>query len=113
MTVDAPAAEVPSGPMDRVLGLIPRALASHVHIVGLIVLGVVLVVLPLLGVHVSTQVELIGGNYTNTTSDIGACIAAGGTLHLIRRDRRRHTREAEMHAMLTRLHGAVFPGEDA
>lgn len=65
MTVDAPSAEMAQGPLDRALGLIPRALASHVHIVGLIVLGVVLVVLPLLGVHVSTQVELIGGNYRN------------------------------------------------
>ena len=79
MTDPAPAiADEPAGLLDRALGLIPRALASHLHIVGLILLGVVLVVLPLLGVHVSTQVELIGGNYTNTTSDIGACIAAGG-----------------------------------
>ena len=97
--------------LDRVLGLIPRVLASHAHILWLLALGVVLIVLPLLGVHVSTQTELIGGNYTNVTSDIGACIAAGGTLHLIRQSRRRHLLEAErlrltheVHRLLTHVH---------
>jgi hypothetical protein len=38
---------------------------------------------------------LIGGNYTNVTSDLGACIAAGGTLHVIRQNRKRHRMEEE------------------
>ena len=61
----------------------------------LIVLGVYLIVLPLVGVNVSAKTELIGGNYTNVTSDIGACIAAGGTLHLISQNRKRSRVEAE------------------
>ena len=44
----------------------------------LVGLGIYLIVLPILGLHVSANSELIGGNYTNVTSDIGACIAAGG-----------------------------------
>ena len=61
----------------------------------LIGLGVYLIVLPLAGVNVSAKSELIGGNYTNVTSDIGACIAAGGTLHLISQNRKRSRVEAE------------------
>ena len=61
----------------------------------LIGLGVYLIVLPLVGVNVSAKSELIGGNYTNVTSDIGACIAAGGTLHLISQNRKRSRVEAE------------------
>lgn len=44
---------------------------------------------------------LIGGNYTNVTSDLGACIAAGLTVHLVKRDRRR-TQELEEY--FRRLH---------
>jgi hypothetical protein len=75
--------------LDKILGVVPRALSSHVHILFLGALGVFLVLLPLFGVHVSARAELIGGNYTNVTSDLGACIAAGLTVHLVRRDRRR------------------------
>ena len=75
--------------LDRLLGFVPRALSSHAHIIFLACLGVYLVLLPLLGVSVSARSELIGGNYTNVTSDLGACIAAGLTVHLVKRDRRR------------------------
>jgi hypothetical protein len=75
--------------LDKILGVVPRALSSHVHILFLGALGVFLVLLPLFGVHVSARAELIGGNYTNVTSDLGACIVAGLTVHLVRRDRRR------------------------
>jgi hypothetical protein len=85
----------PSSGLDRVLQTIPRALSSKAHILLLVCLGVYLIVLPLLGVTVSAQAELIGGNYTNVTSDVGACIAAGGTLHLVRQGRRRHRLETE------------------
>jgi hypothetical protein len=85
----------PSSRLDRILQTIPRAQSSKAHILLLVCLGVYLIVLPLLGVTVSAQAELIGGNYTNVTSDVGACIAAGGTLHLVRQGRRRHRLEAE------------------
>jgi hypothetical protein len=53
-------------------------------------MNVYLIVLPLVGVNVSAKSELIGGTCTNVTSDIGACIAAGGTLHLISQNRKRN-----------------------
>lgn len=50
-------------------------------------LGIYLI-LPLPGVTVSAQAELIGGSCTNVTWDIGACIAAGGTLHVVSQGRK-------------------------
>ena len=79
----------PDTRLDRILGFVPRGLSSHAHIIFLALLGVYLVLLPLLGVNVSAKAELIGGNYTNVTSDLGACIAAGLTVHLVKRERHR------------------------
>jgi len=93
-TVDL-AADEPKSWLDRILRWVPRILSSKPHVIVLIGLGVYLVVLPLAGVNVSAKSELIGGNYTNVTSDIGACIAAGGTLHLISQNRKRNKVEAE------------------
>lgn len=83
------AAAAPGSRLDKILSLVPRALSSHAHIIFLGALGIYLVVLPLLGVDVSSKSELIGGNYTNVTSDLGACIAAGLTVHLVKRERSR------------------------
>jgi hypothetical protein len=91
----------PESGFEKVLGLVPRALSSHAHIVLLTLLGIYLVVLPLCGVNVSARAELIGGNYTNVTSDLGACIAAGMTVHLVKRDR---SRSKEMAGRLHALH---------
>ena len=103
----------PESRLDQVLGYVPRILSSKAHVIFLIGLGVYLVVLPLLGLAVSAKAELIGGNYTNVTSDVGACIAAGGTLHLIHQTRRRHRLEEErlqltrqMHRLLFRVHAS-------
>lgn len=101
----------PEGRFDKILQTVPRVLSSKVHVLFLLALGVYLVVLPLFGLAVGSQAELIGGNYTNVTSDVGACIAAGGTLHLINQGRRRHRLEEErlrltreMHTLLQRVH---------
>lgn len=91
----------------KVLGFVPRALSSKPHIVFLTGLGVYLVLLPLLSVHVSSFAELVGGNYTNVTSDLGACIAAGGTLHLIRAHRQHRTEIAKLHDLVNELHGRL------
>ncbi|HEX3612354.1 MAG TPA: hypothetical protein VHU88_11775 [Sporichthyaceae bacterium] len=91
----------PEGPMGRLMAAVPRALSSHAHIIFLALLGIYLVVLPLFGVDVSAKAELIGGNYTNVTSDLGACIAAGMTVHLVKRDR---TRSAEIAGLLHAMH---------
>ena len=92
----------PQSRLDRILAVVPRALSSHVHILFLGALGVFLVLLPLLGVNVSARAELIGGNYTNVTSDLGACIAAGLTVHLVKRDRRR---SAELRELIEHVRG--------
>ncbi|WP_249009988.1 hypothetical protein [Conexibacter sp. DBS9H8] len=91
----------PDSRLDRILAVVPQALSSHTHIIFLGVLGVYLVILPLLGVNVSARAELIGGNYTNVTSDLGACIAAGLTVHLVRRER---TRTQEMRDLFSHMH---------
>ncbi len=85
----------PKSRIDRILQWVPRVLSSKPHVIVLMGLGVYLIVLPIVGVTVSSSAELIGGNYTNVTSDIGACIAAGGTLHLVAQGRKRGKVEQE------------------
>ncbi len=99
---------VPQSRIDRALGYVPRVLSSKVHIFFLLGLGIYLVVLPFLGIVVSAKAELIGGNYTNVTSDIGACIAAGGTLHLIHQSRRRRRLEEERLQLTKQMHRLLF-----
>ncbi len=100
----------PQTRLDKVLAVVPRALSSHAHIIFLGALGVYLVLLPLLGVNVSSKSELIGGNYTNVTSDLGACIAAGLTVHLVKRDRRRSRELAELIDSLHLRHDTLEKG---
>ncbi|MEX6429959.1 MAG: hypothetical protein ACYCWN_10770 [Ferrimicrobium sp.] len=88
----------------RILAFVPRILSSKPHIIFLTVLGVYLVVLPLLSVHVSAFAELVGGNYTNVTSDLGACIAAGGTIHLIKSHREHRSELAKLQLLVADLH---------
>jgi len=85
----------PSARLDRIRQWVHRMLSSKPHIVALAMLGLYLVVLPLFGIEVSSKAELIGGNYTNVTSNISACIAAGGTLHLVNQGRKRQKVDAE------------------
>ena len=94
-------------PLVRALNSVPRLLASKIHVLFLFGLGVFLVVLPLVGVTVSAKAELIGGNYTNVTSDLGACIAAGGTVHLVRRHRAHQRELADLHDKVDSLLLAV------
>ena len=98
----------PESRFDHILGYVPRVLSSKAHVIFLIGLGIYLVVLPLLGLAVSARAELIGGNYTNVTSDVGACIAAGGTLHLIHQGRRRHRLEEERLQLTRQMHRLLF-----
>jgi hypothetical protein len=85
----------PQSSIDKILAWVPRVLSSKPHVLVLLGLGIYLIILPLTGVRVSSNAELIGGNYTNVTSDIGACIAAGGTLHLVGQNRKRRRVEEE------------------
>jgi hypothetical protein len=106
------AADAPASRLDRVLKWVPRILASKPHVIALLGLGVYLILLPLFGVMVSAQAELIGGNYTNVTSDIAASIAAGGTLHLVNQGRKRRNMDderlrlaRETHELLHQVYG--------
>ena len=101
------AVDVPRSRLDRVLPWVPRILSSKPHVIVLMGLGIYLVVLPVLGVRVSVDAELIGGNYTIVTSDIGACIAAGGTLHLINQSRKRRKIEEERLMLARQTPGVV------
>lgn len=87
--------------IDAALSLVPRSLASRVHVLGLVGLFVYLVVLPTAGVHVSNFAELVGGNYTNVTSDIAACIAAGGALLSMHHSRQAHQIAADTFQAVT------------
>jgi predicted phage tail protein len=79
----------PSGRLERILHLVPRILASKLHIIFLFALLVWIVFLAIpFPAIASARVELIVGNYTNVTSDLGACIAAGGTVAVVRHARR-------------------------
>lgn len=89
---------------ERALAVIPRLLASHLHVLWLLGLGVYLIVLPLCGVDVSAKAELVGGNYTNVTSGIGACIAAGGTVHLVRQQKKRNQVAEATHKVMADLY---------
>jgi hypothetical protein len=100
------AAENPNR-LESALGYVPRFLASHAHVIWLMGLGVYLIVLPLCGVDVSAKSELIGGNYTNVTSDIGACIAAGGTLTLVKHQRKQ-AKAAELRAKTAEATHAIL-----
>jgi hypothetical protein len=104
LSTNALADDAPKSAIDRVLQWVPRLLSSKPHVIILMALGVYLIVLPLCGVHVSANAELIGGNYTNVTSDIGACIAAGGTLHLISQGRKRQRMEEERLMLARQTH---------
>jgi hypothetical protein len=96
--------DTPRSRLDRILQWIPRLLSSKLHVMLLMLLGVYLIILPLAGLRVGANAELIGGNYTNVTSDIGACIAAGGTLHLIQQGRRRRKVEEERLRLAQQTH---------
>jgi hypothetical protein len=105
---------VPDSRLERVMQVFSRAISSKPHVIFLAGLGIYLVVLPLFGLAVSAKAELIGGNYTNVTSDIGACIAAGGTLPIIRQGRRRRQQDEERlrlaretHRLLHHVHAAA------
>jgi hypothetical protein len=80
----------------RALGRLPYLLSSSPVIVFGILLFFYLVVFAglasLLGDPgaVSTNTQLILGNYTNVTSSVGAGIAAGGSLTLLKRQHRNH-----------------------
>jgi hypothetical protein len=94
--------------LSRVLDRVPRALASNTHIVFLIVLGLWLIIVPLIPgtekIRPSEFAELIGGNWTNVSSALGACIAAGASLkaHSVAKQHRNIAERT--HEMISEIH---------
>jgi hypothetical protein len=95
--------------LTRILDRVPNALAHRIHILFLVALGIWLIVIPLIpGTEVirpSEFAELIGGNWTNVSSALGACIAAGASLkaHSVVKEhkelaQRTHTLISELHS---------------
>jgi hypothetical protein len=105
--------EAPRSRLDRALDAVPRLLAHKIHIGFLAVLGIWLIAVPLIpgteAFRPSATAELIGGNWTNVSSAIGACIAAGAGL-AVHRAVQHHRRAAEtMHRLVADLHQAHLP----
>jgi hypothetical protein len=94
----------------RALGWVPRALGHPLNVALGLVLLVVLVVLPLAGVNLSTGAQLVGGNFMNAISYLGASIAAGASVtHLVegrkhRADERKHREQQTRHLTAIRAH---------
>jgi predicted phage tail protein len=105
MSETAGLAEVPASRLDKAMNLVPRALASKAHIIFLGGLLVYLVLLPLTRVYTpSSSAMLVGGNWCNVTSDIGACIAAGGTVALLSHSRKRNRLAEATHRITADLY---------
>lgn len=109
----SPATEAsPKSRLDRALAAVPVVLSSKPHILWLFVLLLWIVILAIPFPAIApTSLELILGNYTNVTSALGACIAAGGTVTLMKHARHqsrlaeeRHRITAEMHQLLHLVH---------
>jgi hypothetical protein len=119
------------GRMDKVLGQLPSVLSSKpVIIFGIILFCYLFLyagIASLLG-HpgaVSANTQLILGNYTNVSSSVGAGIAAGAGLTLLKRQAKAHRLTVAAHAAalgqqagrvthtLAELAAATPPGPDA
>ena len=102
-------AEQPS-PLRRALGALPGILSSLPLIVFGVFLFFYLVVfagLATLFGHpdaVSTNTQLILGNYTNVTSSVAASIAAGASVHAARQRRKTNRVLTEVHRLMRDLH---------
>ena len=95
----------PQTRLARLLNYIPRMLSSKPHIIFLLGLLVYLVFLPLTHIYTpSAQAMLVGGNWTNVTGDIGACIAAGGTLVLLKHSKKRNALAEAEHEIAKATH---------
>ena len=81
---------------------IPRTLASIASRYIFVALFIYLVVLPITGIYTPTSKSmLVGGNYTNVTGALGACIASAVGLAIHRDLKRRHF-EQRVHEALVR-----------
>ena len=69
----------------------------------MLLLRIVILAVPFPGIA-SARIELILGNYTNVTSALGACIAAGGTMALAHHAKRESKLAEERHRVTQEVH---------
>jgi len=84
--------------INALLGTVPGLLASKPAIIFLLVLLVYLFGFGVIGLFIpalepSATLQLVLGNWTNVTSALGASIAAGGTVHVLREQARSNARQ--------------------
>jgi uncharacterized membrane protein len=92
---------------------IPRTLASIASRYLFVALFLYLVVLPVTGIYTpSSNSMLIGGNYTNVTGALGACIASAVGLAIHRDLRKRHFEQRLHEALVREKLGIHLPGGD-
>ena len=90
---------------------IPRTLASIASRYFFVALFFYLVVLPITGIYTpSSNAMLIGGNYTNVTGALGACIASAVGLAIPRDARKRHLEQRLHEALVREKLGIPHPG---
>jgi hypothetical protein len=90
---------------------IPRTLASIASRYFFVALFLYLVVLPVIGIFTpSSKAMLIGGNYTNVTGALGACIASAVGLAIHRDARKRHLEQRLHEALVREKLGIPHPG---
>jgi uncharacterized membrane protein len=95
--------------MQRALKLefVPRMLASVLSRYIFVALFVYLVILPISGIYTpSSNAMLEGGNYTNVTGALGACIASAVGLQIHREQKKRHLEQRMHEAFVRRVLGA-------
>lgn len=108
--VTDPVLTAPESGLARLLGKLPGLLSSLPLIMFGVFLFFYLVVfagLATLFGHpdaVSTNTQLILGNYTNVTSSVAASIAAGASVHAARQRRKTNRVLAEVHRLMRDLH---------
>ena len=86
------------------LTFIPRLLASITSRYIFVALFIYLVALPVLNLYTPTaNAMLIGGNYTNVTGALGACIASAIGLDIRQSQQRRHAAQ-RLHEWAVRTH---------
>jgi hypothetical protein len=91
---------------------IPRTLASIASRYLFVALFIYLVLLPIAGIYTpSSNAMLEGGNYTNVTGALGACIASAVGLAIHRDIKRRHLEQRVHEALVREKLGIPHPGE--
>ncbi len=101
--------------LDKMLEVIPRAMASRLSVFIFLFLFFYLVIYTLLCIIVpgldsyapDDNVQVVLGNYTNILSALGASIAAGSGVAIHSKVKDLHKRHDKLHDSITSLHSKI------